>query len=132
MDIQEKNRIIARYMGYDLITPEMRKNPKNWVNSFWEKKDGDKNVVLGRDTYLRYHTDWNWLMKVVEKISKTETPSSTEEQRDYHYPVTFAMISPENQFMVRFSQFFLHQSDSLIEATFEAVVETIQFLTNLK
>ena len=69
--IEEKNGIIATYMGYKLITPAMRYNPKEWNFSYWEKKEeGRGKDVLGGENKLDYEYSWNSLMMVVKKITE--------------------------------------------------------------
>jgi len=61
----ENNQIIAKFMGmvYD--------NHDNQPNKYWELTD-DQNFVSQeaylQDKDLKFHSDWNWLMEVVEKI----------------------------------------------------------------
>ena len=54
---QESNRMIAEFMG-----------GKRFQNEGWliERVNG-----MPKDKGLQYHTSWDWLMPVVEKISKT-------------------------------------------------------------
>lgn len=72
-EIVEFNKRCAEFRGYELITPEMRKNPEQWKGmSYWEHKD-KANVhtskkVLGREGYLSFHSDWNLIMELVESI----------------------------------------------------------------
>ncbi len=74
-EIENYNRLCAEFLGYELITPRMRKRPEQWKdNSYWEHKD-KANVhtskkVLGRDGYLSFDSDWNWIMRMVEAIEK--------------------------------------------------------------
>lgn len=74
-EILDYNKKCAEFLGYELITPEMRKTPEQWGdNSYWEHKDRDNvhtsKKVLGREGYLSLHSDWNWIMEVVEAIEK--------------------------------------------------------------
>lgn len=57
-EILSKNIEIAKFMG-------AHQNPQNrWYNLF----EGDNGYRT--DDKLVFHSDWNWLMKVVEKINK--------------------------------------------------------------
>jgi len=51
MNTQENNKMIAEFMGYELIGNTYSKN--NGMDWFIEPQ---------------YHESWNWLMSVVEKI----------------------------------------------------------------
>lgn len=70
---EEYNKLCAEFMGYKLITPEMRKNPTEWVSSYWENPEfnGSSKGVLCSESGLEYHINWNRIMEVVEKIEKT-------------------------------------------------------------
>ena len=60
MENKESNILIAEFMGYSQPHPD-------YPNStYWYKENKDPLV------YLSFHSDWNWLMKVVEKIYKTD------------------------------------------------------------
>ena len=69
-EIEVGNRLIAEFMGYKLVTPDMRSNPSEWKLSYWENPEfkGSSKGVLCSEKGLSYHCSWNWLMKVVEKI----------------------------------------------------------------
>lgn len=68
---------------------------------------------------LKYHTSWDWLMPVVEKVMSCYNNDS--------FLRTFGMKNEEDgQFMVRFNMRPLFEADTLIEATYEAVVSFIE------
>lgn len=76
-----------------------------------------------------FHTRWDWLMPVFEKLCKTKIGDGIT-YVEYATPRTFGTINTETgQFMVRLEGFCLHQADTLIEATFLAIVEVLQFLS---
>ncbi len=64
----ENNRLIRNFMG---LHPTLNKP------DFYSYRDGIffssngtlEEVSKSMDEYVKYSTDWNWLMKVVEKIN---------------------------------------------------------------
>jgi len=65
----ENNRLIRNFMG---LYPTLNKP------DFYSYRDGVffssngtiEEVSKSMDEYVKYSTDWNWLMKVVEEIEK--------------------------------------------------------------
>ena len=63
--MMQNNKLIAEFIGmvYD--------NHNNQPNKYWELTD-EQNFVSPKpypqDKDLKFHSDWNWLMEVVEKI----------------------------------------------------------------
>ena len=103
------NKAIAEFMGWKYIS------------------DGDcfykaPNYLFSNE--MKYHSSWEWLMPVVEKISRIKL-DEYENNADTHYMRTFGMISDEGKFMARINCFGLHMADTLIVATWSAVVEFI-------
>lgn len=59
----ESNKLMAKFLGWKYhITQDISKLPK-WVNETGKK-------VCTNHEQLKFDTDWNWLMQVVEKIEK--------------------------------------------------------------
>lgn len=129
--MKNDNELIAEFMGMHkadsdklLLTPE------------FVMIDKDKNYwSLNK---LEYATSWDWLMPVVEKISKfvydeykTNNGYKDVIEKDYAYPRTFAMLNSE-KFMVRFNRMTLHESESLIDATYQAIVEFVKWYNENK
>ena len=52
-NITENNRLIADFMGLDV---------------FYDTKVHHETAEKNKVTEMKYHSDWNWLMPVVEKI----------------------------------------------------------------
>ncbi len=82
---------------------------------------------------LKYHESWDWLMPVVDKISQHVYEVETEERiggttviTHTAYPRTFGMLSEEGKPMVRLNRSPLYTADTLIEATYKAVVDWIK------
>lgn len=62
-EIIEGNKLIAEFMGL---------NYTNLINGIWfdMQNNGHRNIEIMNDAknYALYHSDWNWLMPVVDKI----------------------------------------------------------------
>ncbi|MFN8296787.1 MAG: hypothetical protein U0T69_11365 [Chitinophagales bacterium] len=85
---------------------------------------------------LEYDSSWNALMPVVEKICRLKIGDGVETV-DYCFPRTFGMLNvhpsssfdteiPDGKIMVRLNGHQLFKADTLIEATFLAVVDFIK------
>jgi hypothetical protein len=80
------------------------------------------NPVLACSTdKLAYYESWGWIMPVVEKICKENF-----EDGEQVYLRTFGMINSEFKFMVRFQRHQLFCSETLLTATYLAVVDYLQ------
>ena len=67
-EVLEGNKLIAEFMGYKLITPEMRKRPSTWKYSYWEYKPYDVKFPPIEENNLKYHKSWEWLIPTLTKI----------------------------------------------------------------
>lgn len=110
------NELIAEFMGYEMH----EKNGKR----YWAIIDPIKEIYFTPSSDLHYDTDWSELMPVVEKIASLEIG---EGNNDHYYTRTFGMIDDKNHFMVRINQHPLFRNETLIGATYEAVVYFIKF-----
>lgn len=120
-EILEGNKLIANFMGLETKV--------NSRGSLCTVPDEDLQF-----DYIAYHSSWDWLMPVVEKISKIPIPdrpvifNGEDTFYDTYFPRTFGMMNSEtNEYLVRINTFALHYSKSLITATYEAVVEFIKW-----
>ena len=76
-----------------------------------------------------FHTRWDWLMPVLEKLCRKEIGDGITYVK-YATPRIFGMLNEETgQIMVRLDGFQLQQADTLIEATFLAIVDCLQWLS---
>jgi hypothetical protein len=98
--INEGNAIIAKFLGWKLITPEMRNRPETWTMGYWEREEietWEEDGVKHSDTFmktlcseykLKYHKSWDWLMPVFHKITKMiydDSPSNISNEQLYAY-----------------------------------------------
>lgn len=131
------NELIAQFMGAERREGPRAFNPDQtivqWIikgNPYNQHRDDVKHWY--QPVELKYHESFDWLMPVVEKIAKIETNDKVyngeDSYFDSYFPRTFAMINCETrEFMVRLNRNPLHQSTSLIEASYKAVVEFIKW-----
>lgn len=113
----EGNRIIAEFM-------EIPKCERCGDLNCGQYKFGAGNY--SHPEIMQYHISWDWLMPVVEKICRMRTPG--QEFPFNNYFRTFGMIDiEEGQIMVRFNLMGLHFADTLIEATYTAALEFINW-----
>lgn len=118
--MKEENELIAKFMGKTIQpqvgTPEfVRWNGERCDYSYYE---------------VAYHTSWDWLMPVVEKICKHVYDKETIDGVNFIFTAhlrTFGMFSEDGKYMVRFNRMSLHESENMIEATYHAVVEFIKW-----
>ena len=76
---------------------------------------------------LQYHSSWDWLIPVFEKICRLTVGDGVVFIKN-PTPTTFGMLNEETgQIMVRIGGFTLWQADTLIEATWLAVIEFIEW-----
>lgn len=114
----EWNKLIAKFMGGILMQDDYGAWGYKIENPHWNK--------LQSPEALCYHSSWDWLMPVVEKISKIKLPEA-ENEFDTHHPTTFGMLNAETgRPMFRFSCCGVFEADTLIEAVWMACVDFIK------
>ena len=68
-NIVENNKLIAEFMGeFDKILSTS--NIHSWSDApfYYTTEDTKEKVIKNISKYSKYSKDWNWLMKVVEKM----------------------------------------------------------------
>jgi hypothetical protein len=68
MKVQDGNKLIAEFMGLkvvDVYNLTKDERLKAWIHDSFS---GAQWVIFGEEDFLKYHTSWDWLMPVVEKI----------------------------------------------------------------
>ena len=107
--IEDQNKLIAEFMGVETTSDA--------TNSMYHY-EGDS---IGRE--LQYHTSWNWLMPVVEKIMGAPTwsrvyPQVLEGSCICEIKTYKSFAELDNEIEI--------EEGTLIEATYNAVVEFIK------
>lgn len=132
-DTLTDNELIAEFMGGVFYGSDDLDYPNKWWFSR-QPHEGYRKDAQHLTVGLRYNIDWSWLMPVVEKIAQHVYESYPDHNgykeviaHDRAYPRTFGMIDSEGRWMVRINRMPLEQEDSLIKATYKAVVEFIKW-----
>ena len=96
------NKLIAEFIGYDIITEA--------------EKDKFPTVLTTKD--VKYDTSWDWLMPVIDKIESfgiVAFEKNLQEEGDY-----------QCLFTKGYDILICHYADTSLEATYKAVVEFIK------
>lgn len=131
-EIKEGNELIALFMGAIYsenaeawgfgnarieITP-LKFQGKTYKNAVWAERF---------EKELKFHSSPEWLFPVLEKICKMQIGDGITTV-EYACPRTFGMIDRETgEIMVRLEGHQLFKANTLIEATWLAVVDFIKF-----
>lgn len=137
MKPEEGNKEISIPEGNKLI--ELYYNPENSVDGDWIIWH-DSHRTRQHISTLKYHEDWNALMRVLEKISDCHYPNyhGKDKVEDYSpyddcaYPRTFGMRDDNGYYMVRINASALFISKSWKKATWLAVIDFIQWYNQNK
>ena len=120
MNIMKWNKIIAEFMGYKLMPCN---NGKAWdIGKSIPSKDHLFPIqgVLHTGNELKFHTSWDWLMPVVEKIECTSTDN--KDNSDSFFNVMIEVFECN----INGGNICICESGHVkIEATYNAVVEFI-------
>lgn len=121
-EIIERNGVIAEFMA--LV--QTKENVHGHIEYYWHSPGMYVSTYNGTwcfESPPPFNKSWGWLMPVVEKICKI-----SYDDGDTAYPRTFGMLDAETgQFMVRFNRSGVCHGDTLIEATFLAVLDFIKY-----
>jgi hypothetical protein len=115
--IEENNRIINEFVG---LKPKCELDGVYSFSDmpFFSIRENDiEKVIQGIAKYSKYHTDWNWLMKVVEKIESLGYSVNIENYS--------CVIEPndERELFIQSGSFSFNESK--INATYNACVKFI-------
>jgi hypothetical protein len=132
MDRINKNRLIAEFMGnsaegwnywYFRLTKnweiEVPESLRAWLPFMSHK--GYFSTTIFKPFEAKFHTSWDWLMPVVEKIEDLQDGEGGDAIRSHLYDFEVRRISC----MVHGADIEVSDASSKIEAVYQAVVEFI-------
>lgn len=124
-EIIEGNKLIAEFLRWVKSTRKVDHGDEfnySWVNEeCWLTPEGHT------PTNLYFHTCWEDLMPVVEKICRLVIGDDITYVK-YATPRTFGILDEETgQIMVRLNGHPLFKADTLIESTWLSVVDFIKY-----
>lgn len=128
-EIINSNKIIASFMGYHYVTGS------GWILSKYSSKDVipahklkmNSNDILARHHYnLRYYNEWNWLMRVIEKIDELGYETNIFCHNNWKDPKRCIILKYDC------TEISSVCGDNKINVTYEAVIEFIKWYNKQK
>lgn len=119
MNTTENNKLIAEFMGLQKSLMTTRNPHEGLVSdgTAWVLYGVDKYKHLFRDEELEYHTSWDWLMPVVEKIEDEGVE----------------IVTTNGECVISHNDYYkLTTGKSRFGVTYEAVVEFIKWYNKNK
>ena len=138
-EIAQNNKIIAEFMGFiitedKVIIPKIYESEESpfsllkWIDDFREVENLPPNSLNN----LHFHSDWNWLMEVVEKIEQT-TIKETYGQFNEKESNAIVSVVIENKFCqilsngIYLNEIISENEETKIEAVYNACIEFIKW-----
>jgi hypothetical protein len=114
----EENKLIADFMGWTLDNEGLNSYRKNNGSTF-------EYLLLSN---FKFHSDWNWIMEVVDKI---ESIGDEENNGEYFFEIyKFGVTIFSNGVYV--NEIVNTAGKTKIEATYKAVLEFINYYNAIK
>lgn len=122
----ENNKLIAEFIWGE---------PEDEV--WYRNKDVISLITLSKGSHhieqLCFDTSWDWLMPCVEKISDYKyEDGETAYPRTFGMPFNDGLIDSETTVMVRFNRQQVFHGKTLIEVTYQAVIDFIKWYNTTK
>ena len=119
-DVSENNKLIAEFMGWECETLETVAPEEFRTKIYFEHNPKEYfTTTIYKYIDCLFHSDWNWLMHVVEKIESLGNAVTIEEN--------WCEIKSKSNFFKK-----ERVASSKIEATYSAVVEFIKWYNQNK
>jgi hypothetical protein len=125
METIEKNRLIAQFMGCEPTPDALDRSVLAYyigdviINADNSKNENDENVFHPED--MQFHTDWNWLMPVIDKIESMGYWVDYTKGDVFIYDDNYNLVIPNP----------MHENeDTKLSIHYKAVVEFINWYNN--
>ncbi|MFD2874061.1 hypothetical protein ACFS5N_16380 [Mucilaginibacter ximonensis] len=114
----EHAELIAKFLGY-----KVEDTPGGDVGMYYQNAQGD--WIYSRSIYdTYYHSHWDWLMPVVEKIESIK-PDGLNVVYGVQIDSNYCLIHKDGEVPIT-----EHQSDTKFDATIRAVIDFIRWHNN--
>ena len=120
MDLNMKNRMVARFKGWELSKKGRKMTEGDMYPHGWVKSHPD---------YLFFHFSWNWLMPVICKISQDLIDEEGAEQRGFDSKTCQLIMDKWEKISKKIHDELAFYNDD-ITTVFECVVEFIEWYNN--
>lgn len=130
METIDKNKMIIDFMG---IKPKLSHDKKvfSYADSpyFHCTGESEEEVLNSVAKYVKYDTDWNWIMKVVEKIETMTYNTYEISFRISKYAVCLQSLAEDGAVIDNciFSKWATYGGTEKLRATYDACVEFIDW-----
>ncbi len=121
-NIIKNNELIALFMGGRFET----NLSFTYTKSGWFDTPANDNCQVAQSYSFKYHSDWNWLMPVIEKICTIKFGNEFG-FNGHTFLHKFGMQNREGQVTAQFYGFELFQSETIINATYLAVIDFVKW-----
>lgn len=120
----ETNSLIAEFM-------ELEKSKNVWDNNeyAYTMKHGDVFNKWVIPSEMKYHSSWDWIMPVFEKIQSIEYEPKDGDD-DYNWNIPYIRTLGNN--MCRINRMPLSKGNNLIDCFYESIVEFIKWYNQNK
>jgi hypothetical protein len=128
------NKLIAEFMGVhdEISLDSIAGNIHSWCDApfFYITEDSKEKVMEGIAEYSKYHTSWDWLMPVVEKIEEIAIDDDNLTVKEHRYQVDMSYTQCSIYDHVRDGVIASADMGTKLSSTHRAVIEFIKEYNN--
>lgn len=122
------NKAIADFLGWGKYEDGETYNFPNLYPIYNIDSPENTECITEQISKAEFHTNWAWLMPVIEKIIRTQIEYEDATLSDTYYLRIFGMLNEETgHLMVRFNACDFFEAKKLIDAAWLAVVDFVKW-----